>query len=197
MGEQRASWSCSNSSISLHQEQHAAEVELAARIESFELAYRMQTAAPGEALDLRAEPGHIRRLYGLDDPAGRTSPQQCLIARRLVERGVRFVQIYSGGMENQRPPGMATLTSKGIIPSLRERRDRPVAGLLTDLVKRGLLDETLVIGAASLDGCPIAQTGDKPGRDTIRTASRCGSPAAASRAASAMGNRTRLAIGRP
>src|SRR5213079_411569 len=77
------------------------EADLAARIETFELAYRMQMAAP-EALDVEREPLPVRRLYGLDDPRCRHFAKQCLMARRLVERGVRFVQIYSGGEENER-----------------------------------------------------------------------------------------------
>ncbi|MCG8583255.1 MAG: DUF1501 domain-containing protein, partial [Pirellulales bacterium] len=77
------------------------DAELAARIESFELAYRMQSAAP-EALDLESEPAHVQKLYGLDNKKCAHFAKQCLTARRMVERGVRFVQIYSGGMENQR-----------------------------------------------------------------------------------------------
>ena len=84
----------------LHHDKFAAEAELSARIESFELAYRMQSAAP-EAIDIDSEPAHIKTLYGLDDPRCGHVARQCLSARRLVERGVRFVQIYSGGMENQ------------------------------------------------------------------------------------------------
>jgi hypothetical protein len=83
-----------------YQQSNAHEAELAARIDSFELAYRMQMAAP-EALDLNSEPAAMRKLYGLDDPRCAHFAKQCVIARRMVERGVRFVQIYSGGMENQ------------------------------------------------------------------------------------------------
>ena len=82
-------------------EQHPEELDWAARIESFELAYRMQSAAP-DALNLDSEPEHIRKLHGIADERCAHMSRQCLIARRLVERGVRFVQIYSGGMENQR-----------------------------------------------------------------------------------------------
>src|SRR5262249_32059751 len=83
-----------------HRQRYEAEPELTARIESFERAYRMQAAAP-EAINLAAEPDHIQQLYGLTDTRCAHFARQCLIARRLVERGVRFVQIYSGGMENQ------------------------------------------------------------------------------------------------
>src|SRR4029434_7832143 len=75
--------------------------ELATRIESFELAYRMQMAA-SEALDFSREPEYIRKLYGVNEKSCGHFAKQCLMARRLVERGVRFVQIYSGGMENER-----------------------------------------------------------------------------------------------
>src|SRR4029077_7763688 len=84
-----------------HHDVNPAEAELAARIESFELAYRMQMAAP-EAIDVEREPEAIKKLYGLDNPKCTHFSRQCLIARRLVERGVRFVQIYSGGTENEK-----------------------------------------------------------------------------------------------
>jgi len=83
-----------------HQARATAEAELTARIASFELAYRMQSSAP-EALDVESEPEHIRKLYGFDDPRCADVERQCLMARRMVERGVRFVQIYSGVMENE------------------------------------------------------------------------------------------------
>jgi hypothetical protein len=146
-----------------HRQRHAAEAELTARIESFELAYRMQAAAP-EAIALATEPAPIQQLYGLDDPQCAHFARQCLIARRLVERGVRFVQIYSGGMENQ-------LSWDGHIDIAGNHRqfagetDRPVAGLLADLEQRGLLAETLVIWCGEFGRLPIAQTGMKPGRD--------------------------------
>jgi hypothetical protein len=147
----------------LHQEQHAAEAELAARVDAFELAYRMQAAAP-EALDLAREPEHVRRLYGLDDPRCGHFARQCLLARRLVERGVRFVQIYSGGMENERSWD-GHIDIKGNHAQFAGETDRPVAGLLTDLHQRGLLDDTLVIWGGEFGRLPIAQTGAKPGRD--------------------------------
>ena len=84
-----------------HLEVNPFEESLAARIESFELAYRMQSAAP-EGLAVDKEPEHIRAMYGLDDDKCKHVAAQCLTARRMVERGVRFIQIYSGGMENQR-----------------------------------------------------------------------------------------------
>ncbi len=147
----------------LHHDKFAAEAELSARIESFELAYRMQSAAP-EAIDIDSEPAHIKTLYGLDDPRCGHVARQCLSARRLVERGVRFVQIYSGGMENQLSwDGHADI--KGNHSQFAGETDKPVAGLLTDLAQRGLLDETLVIWGGEFGRLPIAQKGDKPGRD--------------------------------
>ena len=146
-----------------HQDQFRAERELAARIESFELAYRMQSAAP-EVMDIDSEPESIKRLYGLDDPRCEHVARQCLTARRLVERGVRFVQLYSGGMENLLSwDGHADI--KGNHEQFAGETDKPVAGLLADLDQRGLLDETLVIWGGEFGRLPIAQTAKKPGRD--------------------------------
>ena len=146
-----------------HLDRNAAESELAARIESFELAFRMQTAAP-EALDLAAEPKHVQDLYGIGDDRCDHFAKQCLMSRRLVERGVRFVQIYSGGMENQRSwDGHNDI--QGNHRQFAGETDQPVAGLLEDLHQRGLLDETLVVWCGEFGRLPIAQTGAKPGRD--------------------------------
>jgi hypothetical protein len=146
-----------------HLAQHEAERELAARIESFELAYRMQMSAP-EAMDLDREPQHIQSLYALDDPACAHFGRQCLVARRMVERGVRFVQIYSGGMDNQLSWD-GHIDIAGNHSGFARETDRPIAGLLSDLAQRGLLEDTLVIWAGEFGRLPIAQKGDKPGRD--------------------------------
>jgi hypothetical protein len=146
-----------------HRRQHAAEAELTARIESFELAYRMQTAAP-EVLDLAREAKHVQELYGVDDPQCGHFARQCLTARRLVESGVRFVQIYSGGMENQRSWD-GHIDIAGNHTQFAGETDKPVAALLTDLDRRGLLDETLVIWCGEFGRLPIAQLSAKPGRD--------------------------------
>lgn len=146
-----------------HQKQYESELELAARIESFELAFRMQSAAP-EAIDIEAEPAHIHRLYGTDDKKCAHFAKQCLTARRMVERGVRYIQIYSGGMENQRSWD-GHIDIQGNHSQFAGETDQPIAALLTDLEQRGLLDDTLIIWAGEFGRLPIAQTGAKPGRD--------------------------------
>ena len=146
---------------SLHNSGAAAE--LAGRIASFELAYRMQTAAP-DAFDLSKEPDSIRKLYGLDQPHCSHMAAQCLMARRLVERGTRFVQIYSGGMDNQLSwDGHSDIA--GNHRGFAQETDQPFAALLADLAQRGLLDETLVICGGEFGRLPISQKADKPGRD--------------------------------
>ena len=146
-----------------HLDANPYEEELAARIESFELAYRMQSAAP-EALAVDQEPEHVKKLYGLDDDKCNHIASQCLTARRMVERGVRFVQIYSGGMENQRSwDGHNDI--KGNHSQFAAETDKPVAGLITDLAQRGLLNETLIVWGGEFGRLPVAQKGSKPGRD--------------------------------
>lgn len=138
------------------------EQELAARIESFELAYRMQSAAP-EAIDIENEPEHIHQMYGIGDKRCDHFAKQCLMARRMVERGVRFVQIYSGGMENERSwDGHQNIVANH--SQFAGETDTPIAALLTDLKQRGLLDSTLVIWGGEFGRLPIVQTGGT-GRD--------------------------------
>jgi hypothetical protein len=138
------------------------EPELAARVQTFELAYRMQMAAP-EAIDLEKESAATHKAYGLDNPRCTHFAKQCLIARRLVERGVRFVQIYSGGMEYE-------LSWDGHTNIVKNHRgfaaetDQPVAALLADLASRGLLDSTLVVWGGEFGRLPIVQKGGT-GRD--------------------------------
>jgi hypothetical protein len=143
--------------------QETGDDELAARIQSFELAYRMQIQAP-EALDLSKEPAAIKELYGINNKECAHFAVQCLMARRLVERGVRFVQIYSGGMDNQ----LSWDGHKDIFGNHKGfagETDQPIAALLEDLAQRGLLDSTLVIWGGEFGRLPISQPGDKPGRD--------------------------------
>jgi hypothetical protein len=142
--------------------QSPAELELAARIESFELAYRMQMAAP-EAIDIDQEPAHIHKLYGVGEKRCDHFARQCLVARRLVERGTRFVQIYSGGMENERSwDGHQNISANHT--QFAGETDTPIAGLLSDLKQRGLLQSTLVIWGGEFGRLPIIQKGGT-GRD--------------------------------
>ena len=136
--------------------------ELSARIESFELAYRMQMTAP-QVLDLSSESAATQELYGLNDPKAQHFAKQCLIARRLVENGVRFVQIYSGGMENEKSwDGHQNIAANH--SGFAAETDQPVAALLTDLRARGLLDSTLVIWGGEFGRLPLVQKGGT-GRD--------------------------------
>ncbi len=144
-------------------ESRPGEADLEARIKSFELAYRMQSAAP-EALDIDREPESIKRLYGVGEKRCDHFARQCLTARRLVERGVRFVQIYSGGMENQRSwDGHSDI--EGNHRQFAGETDTPIAGLLADLEQRGLLKDTLVIWGGEFGRLPLSQKSKKPGRD--------------------------------
>ncbi len=150
-----------------HQARHPQEGDLAARIESFELAYRMQMAAP-EALNYSKEPAQVQEMYGLNRKESMTFGRQCLIARRLVERGVRFVQIFfssskiSGGAVNDVPwdgHNDINVNHRDCAASV----DQPVGGLLTDLKSRGLLDDTLVIWGGEFGRTSDSQ--ESKGRD--------------------------------
>src|ERR1051326_6596511 len=143
--------------------------ELAARISSYELAHRMQGCAP-EAVDVNKEPEATRKLYGLDQKITEPFGRQCLMARRLVERGVRFVQLYHGGMGQQnRDTWDAHDNIKENHTNHAAEIDRPVSALLTDLKARGLLDSTLVLWHGEFGRMPISQKG--VGRDQIGRAS--------------------------
>ncbi len=133
--------------------------ELAARITSYELAYRMQGCAP-EAVDLSKESPATRKLYGLDNPVTEPFGHQCLIARRLIERGVRFVQLYHGGLGNQNTDTWdAHEDVKKNHTKHAAEVDGPIAGLLTDLKGRGLLDSTLLTWHGEFGRMPISQRG--------------------------------------
>jgi hypothetical protein len=145
--------------------------ELAARISSYELAYRMQGCAP-TAVDVASESEATKKLYGLDDKISEPFGRQCLMARRLVERGVRFVQIFAGGVGNQNAD---TWDAHDDIKTNHTQHaaetDRPMAGLLTDLRARGLIDSTLVIMHSEFGRMPISQRGvgrdHNPGTQTV------------------------------
>lgn len=150
-----------------YNEQHAGDrsdnTDLAARIASYELAFKMQQYAP-EAVDVSQETQATQQLYGLDDPKTATFGQQCLLARRLVERGVRFVQIYSGGAHND-----ANWDAHGDLIENHElhagETDKAVAGLLADLKQRGLLEDTLVVWGGEFGRQPTAEYAEGTGRD--------------------------------
>jgi hypothetical protein len=137
--------------------------ELAARIASYELAWRMQEHAP-EAVDLSQETVETKKLYGLDQDRTAHFGRQCLLARRMVERGVRFVQVYSGGAHND-----DNWDAHGDLEKNHEfhagNTDRPIAGLLADLKRSGLLDETLVIWGGEFGRQPTAEYAKGTGRD--------------------------------
>lgn len=131
---------------------------LEARIASYELAHRMQTAAP-EAVDLSAETEETLRVYGVDQEQTDANARNCLLARRLVERGVRFVQLYFGSGSKWDAHGNV----EGNHGRYCLESDRPIAGLLHDLKRRGLLDTTLVIWGGEFGRTPMSESGD--GRD--------------------------------
>ena len=132
--------------------------ELEARIAAYELAFRMQSHAP-EAVDIAQETAATRSLYGLDDKTTAPFGRNCLMARRLVERGVRFIQLYSGSGSKW---DAHSKIEQNHTARCRET-DVPVAGLLADLEQRGLLDETLVIWGGEFGRTPMSEKGD--GRD--------------------------------
>jgi hypothetical protein len=143
-----------------HLSRHPGNSELEARITNFEIAARMQTAVP-EALNLASEPQSVRRMYGLDNPATAEYGTRCLIARRLVERGVRFVQLFMSGQ-----PWDTHSKNAETLKSLCARTDQPSAALVLDLKQRGLLDETIVVWTGEFGRLPVSQGAD--GRDHNR-----------------------------
>jgi len=131
---------------------------LLARLNSYELAYRMQSAAP-EAVDLSKETEATKKLYGLDNPVTAKYGTMCLMARRLVERNVRFIQLYSGSGS----AWDAHNNIEGNHTKMCASSDQPIAGLLADLKSRGLLDQTLVVWGGEFGRTPFNEKGD--GRD--------------------------------
>ncbi|MEM9281455.1 MAG: DUF1501 domain-containing protein [Verrucomicrobiota bacterium] len=136
---------------------------LSARIASYELAYRMQATAP-EAIDLDEEPEETRQLYGMDRDETSDFGRKCLLSRRLVERGVRFIQIYSGGAHNDN-----NWDAHGDLEKNHNLHagatDKPIAGLLKDLKRRGMLDDTLVVWGGEFGRQPTAEYEYGTGRD--------------------------------
>ncbi len=143
-------------------EQHTSlrpgQTELEARIKSYELAFRMQAAAP-DIIDLEHEPEFIKDLYGLSEKETAVFGKNCLMARRLVENGVRFVQLYSGAGSGWDSHSKMEANHGRLCKGV----DKPIAGLLRDLKQRGLLDETLVVWGGEFGRTPMSEKGD--GRD--------------------------------
>lgn len=139
------------------------QTDLVARVAAYELAFKMQAHAP-EAVDLSHESEATRKLYGLDQEQTRGFGARCLLARRLVERGVRFVQVYSGGAHND-----DNWDAHGDLVVNHSRHaaatDQPIAALLKDLKQRGLLDETVVVWGGEFGRQPTAEYGVGTGRD--------------------------------
>src|SRR5262249_27537231 len=138
-----------------HRAQHPGDSRLDARIASYELAAKMQLSAP-EVLDVSRETEAVRRLYGLDEPATAGFGRNCLIARRLLERGVRFVQVWSGtGGATGNWDNHTNIQTE--LPAIARTVDRPTAALLRDLRQRGLLEDTLVIWTTEFGRMPFTQ----------------------------------------
>ncbi|MSR30827.1 MAG: DUF1501 domain-containing protein [Gemmataceae bacterium] len=146
-----------------HAAKNPAWSALQARVASYELAYRMQSSAP-EATHIDNEPESVKKLYGLDNPKCSAFARQCILARRLVERGVRFVQLYSGGAHND-----DNWDAHGDLEMNHNlhagETDQPIAGLLTDLKRRGLLGKTLVVWGGEFGRQPTAEYAKGTGRD--------------------------------
>ncbi len=141
-----------------HLSERNEDYQLMARLETYELAFRMQSAAP-EVVDLKGETEATKELYGLDDSRTREFGTRCLLARRMIERGVRFVQLYSGNT-NGWDAHDDVLSNHS---RLCKATDKPVAGLLRDLKSRGLLEDTLVIWGGEFGRMPMSEKGK--GRD--------------------------------
>ena len=129
-----------------HAEAHPEHAELQARMESYELAYRMQMSVPG-IIDLGSEPEHLQKAYGLERKETAAFGRQCMMARRLVEDGVRFVQIFSGGWDSH------DYLEQGHASRIASV-DQPIAALIKDLKERGLLEETLVVWTGEFGRTP-------------------------------------------
>jgi hypothetical protein len=146
-----------------HLKQHPGEMELMARIESYELAYRMQTEAMS-VVDVHHEDAATREMYGLNDKITADFGRKCLITRRLIEKGVRFIQLYSGG-------GHIEDTWDGHNDCISNHKlhaaetDKPIAALISDLKRTGLWEETLLVWGGEFGRTPTSEGVGKPGRD--------------------------------
>lgn len=146
-----------------HQSLRPGSSALVARVASYELAFKMQSSAP-EATNLTQESDETKSLYGLDNKKTAVFGRQCLLARRLVERGVRFIQVYSGGNHND--ANWDAHDDLAVNHNLHAgETDKPIAGLLTDLKRRGLLDSTLIVWGGEFGRQPTAEYEKGTGRD--------------------------------
>jgi hypothetical protein len=146
-----------------HLKMHPDETELAARIESYELAYRMQTEAMS-VVDVGNEDAATREMYGLNDPRTADFGRKCLITRRLIGKGVRFIQLYSGGGHIEDTwDGHTDCISNHTLHA--GETDKPIAALITDLKRTGLWDETLLVWGGEFGRTPTSEGVGKPGRD--------------------------------
>ena len=154
--------------------------EIATRIASYEMAYRMQSSVP-ELVDISKEPAAIHEMYGTE-PGKKSFANNCLLARRLVERGVRFVQLYHRGWDKHGTSSHDDIVNR--LPTLCHETDRAAAALVKDLKQRGLLDSTLVVWGGEFGRTPderSAQRLEVPGpRPSSARVLPCGWPAAAS-----------------
>jgi hypothetical protein len=147
----------------LHQKNYAIDSELETRIQNYELAARMQLAA-GELVDVSKETEATRKLYGLDNPDTQGYGLRCLMARKLIEAGVRFVQIFPRPFQ----PWDTHSKTREELGSICAACDQPSAALVTDLAQRGLLDSTIVLWSGEFGRLPVSQNGT--GRDHNRNA---------------------------
>lgn len=146
-----------------HQQNYRADTELETRIQNYELAARMQLAA-ADVLDMSRESEDTQKLYGLDQPATRAYGLRCLLARKLIEAGVRFVQIHPKPFQ----PWDTHANTKATLAEICGNTDLPTAGLIRDLKQRGLLDDTIVLWSGEFGRLPVSQNGT--GRDHNRNA---------------------------
>lgn len=147
----------------VHLQSRPADTELAARIESYELAFRMQTEA-AEVVDLARETAATQEMYGINDPVTADFGRKCLITRRLIERGVRYIQLYSGGghIEDTWDGHNDCITNH---TTHAAETDKPIGALIADLKRSGLWDETLLLWGGEFGRTPTSEGVGKPGRD--------------------------------
>ncbi len=168
-GEQRKMFDLLRQFNSDHANARAGDTELAARMAAYELAFKMQMSVP-EVADLGKETAATRKLYGLDEPDTAEFGMQCLMARRLVERGVRFVQLYSGGKKGSEVGWDGHNQCDQNHEFMAKKVDKPIAGLLADLKSRGLLESTVVLWGGDFGRTPFTDgaeggSGNRNGRD--------------------------------